>query len=722
MRRLHAHAMVVLLSAAGWTSAAEPVPPLVPAGAVWRYVADGLAPDPGWREPGFTDSAWTPARVELSYVEEDETTLFDIDPEHAGPPPTMYFRHTFTAADPRAYDRLYLDLVCADGCLVHLNGVEVDRRNLASLPDPATLVPRPASADGGTEPTYRVALAPSLLLPGQNVLTVDYLRAPMDGRRRGFDARLSTLLATMRKGPYLMLTGVPSEMMVLWQLSLTQSCTLAWGRDTTYSDGSVVSTEFGLDHQHQRVLTGLLPATRYYYRMTDGDGAQHTGSFLSAPLANAAAVKMLGHGDCRTNPLEHEKIANLMVAAYQADPEFQTLDLLSGDWASSDSEFAWDNEFFIPTAPRLAELIATVPTEGSRGNHEGAGAVYAKYWPYPYASPFYFSLDYGPVHVVMVDQYVAYDSASPQYAWLDNDLATTTKPWKIMVFHEPAWSAAGGHANNLAAQTYLHPLARSHGVDMMFTGHNHYYARAVVDNVQHVTSGGGGAPLYVPDPAQPFLVTTSQTLDYVTMTFQCDQFDLHAYNDSGQQIDAFTVIKPTGLVPGPPANLTATPASPTAIDLSWTAGSGNETAFEIERSSDGTAWSPLATVPPTPTTYQDTGLSPATTYWYRLSAVNAPCRSTASLEVFAVTCTNLADVADSLRMVKALPTMIRTYWASVSGATAYHLYEDTAKSGSFTTLAMTGSDGSAGETFMPNSGPVYFYKVAAANVCGDGPK
>ena len=35
-----------------------------------------------------------------------------------------------------------------------------------------------------------------------------------------------------------------------------------------------------------------------------------------------------------------------------------------------------------------------------------------------------------------------------------------------------------------------------HGVDIVVSGHNHCYEHYIVDGIQYVVTGGGGAPLY----------------------------------------------------------------------------------------------------------------------------------------------------------------------------------------------------------------------------------
>ncbi|HSG16383.1 MAG TPA: multicopper oxidase domain-containing protein, partial [Anaerolineae bacterium] len=75
--------------------------------------------------------------------------------------------------------------------------------------------------------------------------------------------------------------------------------------------------------------------------------------------------------------------------------------------------------------------------------------------------------------------------------------------------------------------------------------------------------------------------------------------------------------------PAAPSDLSATAISSSAIDLSWTNNANGATSFNIERSLDGTSFSPLASVGADVISYGDTGLDPNTTYWYQVNAENA---------------------------------------------------------------------------------------------------
>lgn len=105
---------------------------------------------------------------------------------------------------------------------------------------------------------------------------------------------------------------------------------------------------------------------------------------------------------------------------------------------------------------------------------------------------------------------------------------------------------------------------------------------------------------------------------------------------TGGRLNAFASI--SAVVPGAPSNLTATAISSNRIDLSWTDNSGGETGFKIERKIDsGGTYSQIATVSTNVTTYSDTGLDPATTYYYRVRTYNTAGDSGYSNEASATT-------------------------------------------------------------------------------------
>lgn len=79
----------------------------------------------------------------------------------------------------------------------------------------------------------------------------------------------------------------------------------------------------------------------------------------------------------------------------------------------------------------------------------------------------------------------------------------------------------------------------------------------------------------------------------------------------------------------PPSNLnftnaltSGTPAA-SSLTVNWNDNATNETNYVLERSPNGTAFTVIATLPANSTSYNETGLTPNTQYYYRIKAVNA---------------------------------------------------------------------------------------------------
>ncbi len=355
---------------------------------------------------------------------------------------------------------------------------------------------------------------------------------------------------SFQKGPYLIYPGNNAQMTVLWQMSNTIGCTLAWGLDPNCTTGSTATTEYGTDHQHKYTITGLTPGTKYYYKITAGS-AQTTSSFRTAPAANATSVKFFAYGDTRTFPADHSTVCAGMNSVIAGDPDFQTMLLHTGDWSEFDTETSWTNEYFNRSYAPILQMQSTLPIQGTIGNHESGASCFTKYWPYTYAAGTgkYWSFDYGPAHIAVIDQYSANysDPNQAQLTWLKNDLSASTKKWKFIVLHQPGWSDSlnnvnGGHDNDTDVQNHIQPLCVQYGVQIVFCGHNHYYSRAVVNGVHHITSGGGGAPLYTL-ASGPNIVVAVKSFDFCKISIDGNSLTCQAVQPDGTVLDTFYIDK-----------------------------------------------------------------------------------------------------------------------------------------------------------------------------------
>lgn len=356
--------------------------------------------------------------------------------------------------------------------------------------------------------------------------------------------------AAIRKGPYLIYPGSNTQMSILWQTDSPAACTLDWGTDDACQGGTVAVAPYGEDNQFQHLLTGLTPGRKYYFRVRE-EGQSYPGSFLAAPPAEDRSLKFLAYGDTRTNVGSDDAVSNAMIETFTGQPDFQTFALHVGDRVSADSETAWTREFFTRdgSGRNIARLISSLPLQGCLGDHEGGGLSYKKYWPYPYvnAKDYYWSFDYGPAHIAVIDQRDIEEGPSDeQVRWLQKDLAGTKKEWKFLVCHKPAWTALNlVHRNDARAQKVLQPLCVQYGVAICFCGHVHCYARCERQGVNYLTVGGGGAPRYSVSPIQPSYVKFgASTLHFVKIEINGHVLNCQAQKPDGTVLDTFTITHP----------------------------------------------------------------------------------------------------------------------------------------------------------------------------------
>jgi titin len=111
--------------------------------------------------------------------------------------------------------------------------------------------------------------------------------------------------------------------------------------------------------------------------------------------------------------------------------------------------------------------------------------------------------------------------------------------------------------------------------------------------------------------------------------------------------DAIRFLPAATGVPATPTDFAVTTLNSSQIFVSWTDAATNDREYIVERSLDGVNFSALTKLPPNATGYNSSALSPLTTYYYRVKAVNAAGASAYT----AVLSTTTADEAiDHVRL------------------------------------------------------------------------
>jgi 3',5'-cyclic AMP phosphodiesterase CpdA len=105
------------------------------------------------------------------------------------------------------------------------------------------------------------------------------------------------------------------------------------------------------------------------------------------------------------------------------------------------------------------------------------------------------------------------DRDTAQLEWLEASLQESDAVWKIVTMHHPMHSprASGwfsGHDRERRLAEELEPILTSHGVDVVFAGHNHFYARMVPQRgIRYFVAGGGGRGVYRYREAEGYVIS-----------------------------------------------------------------------------------------------------------------------------------------------------------------------------------------------------------------------
>jgi hypothetical protein len=144
-----------------------------------------------------------------------------------------------------------------------------------------------------------------------------------------------------------------------------------------------------------------------------------------------------------------------------------------------------DRKFAVPYK---ALLEAGIKFYASLGNHDSTAN--ANYPPFNMNGELYYT------YAVKNVRFFALDSNkmdTKELAWLENGFKTAREDWKICYFHHPLYSDGRTHGPETEVRVVLEPLLVAYGVNVVFSGHEHFYERLVPQKgIAYFISGAAG--------------------------------------------------------------------------------------------------------------------------------------------------------------------------------------------------------------------------------------
>ncbi len=299
-------------------------------------------------------------------------------------------------------------------------------------------------------------------------------------------------------------------------------------------------------------VSGLEPGSEYCYEIVrDGERLAGPWSFRSAAAVDGEATFFV-LGDYGHLVGNQAAVRDRMVERVD-DIDFW---VTTGDNAYPVG--SWD-QFQTYVFGMYGELLPRLPFYPTTGNHD-----YYTNEAEPYLGNFflpeqalraednerYYSFDWGAAHFVMLDTEAPLkaitDTADDDMAdWLEADLKASDRPWKIVVFHRPPYTAHPDREPSYEVREKIVPILERNGVQVVLNGHNHFYERFHplkggerndAEGITYIVTGGGGALLY-PIGEDSLLAHTAEVYHFVEGKVSECRLSFTAVDSEGAEFD-----------------------------------------------------------------------------------------------------------------------------------------------------------------------------------------
>jgi len=233
------------------------------------------------------------------------------------------------------------------------------------------------------------------------------------------------------------------------------------------------------------LLSGSLSHTAYSQTANGSkvSARAHAGVTLALPLKDGS-VKFAVIGDTGTGTSKQHDVAETMVR-YRAAFPYEFALLLGDNMYGSEDAADFEKKFSDPYKQLLAQ---NVKFYAALGNHDQA--LQTNYVNFNMDGKEYYRFKKGNVAFYALNSNYM---DKKQVQWLNDELAKDTSEWKVAFMHHPPYSSGGKHGSDKQLREVIEPIFVKYGVNVVLTGHDHFYERIIPQKgIYYFVSGAGG--------------------------------------------------------------------------------------------------------------------------------------------------------------------------------------------------------------------------------------
>jgi hypothetical protein len=273
---------------------------------------------------------------------------------------------------------------------------------------------------------------------------------------------------------------------------------------------------------------------------------------LALPKA-VRSVKFAVIGDTGTGD-QHQREVARQLAAWRDRFPFEFVLMVGDNMYGSDGPRDFVKKFEEPYKPLLD---AGVRFYASLGNHDNPNQRFYK--PFNMNGERFYSFK---PSLLAPARFFALDStymAPAQVEWLNKELSSSGSDWKIALFHHPLYSSGDRHGSLLTLRERLEPTFLKHGMNVVFTGHDHFYERLKPQKGIAYFVVGSSAKLRRGDNTSELTAAAyDDGYAFMLVEIEGDNFHFQTINERGETVDKGVVRKDAA------TNKVSTTGSPSA--------------------------------------------------------------------------------------------------------------------------------------------------------------
>ncbi|MGQ0760987.1 MAG: metallophosphoesterase family protein [Acidobacteriota bacterium] len=238
------------------------------------------------------------------------------------------------------------------------------------------------------------------------------------------------------------------------------------------------------------LLSSSLSPTTYSQKKSNGTTGNghgtktaHSAVKLTLPL-KSDSVRFAVMGDTGTGSSKQKEVAARMAQYYSAFP-YEFVLMLGDNMYGGESAKDFETKF---SEPYKQLLNNQVKFYAALGNHDQT--LQKNYVNFNMDGKEYYRLKKGNVAFYALNSNYM---DKKQVKWLEDELAKDTSEWKVAFMHHPPYSSGGKHGSDDQLREVIEPIFLKYGVNVVLTGHDHFYERIKPQKgIYYFVSGAAG--------------------------------------------------------------------------------------------------------------------------------------------------------------------------------------------------------------------------------------